>query len=175
MAVYYLLYIVALKKNLSAVVRRGPRWWRRRWVSVYISYTFTMISDLAEKPALGGADFTRRRRGAPALNPHAAETIFRWGHSITGAVAVAGTDAVTAALHPKLKGRTGHAGAGGRVFVVAAVKATVLSLIYLALIDRGAGLGSPALHVPASPPSSSTPWRGCWRGGSGARRARWCR
>jgi len=149
MAVYYLLYIVALRKNLSAGVRRGLLL-AAAVGFVYISYTFTMISDLAEKPALWAGLYLASPGGA-SLNPHVAETIFRWGHSITGAVAVAGIMILWFALfHPQLKGRTDLLALGGRVFVVAAVKATVLSLIYLALIDRtvlGRYLESPALHA----------------------------
>ncbi|HOT01545.1 MAG TPA: hypothetical protein PLY66_11110 [Acidobacteriota bacterium] len=149
MVVYYLLYIVALRKNLSAGVRRGLL----AAVAVgfvYISYTFTMISDLAEKPALWAGLYRSSPEGG-SLNPHVAETICRWGHSIAGAVAVAGIMILWFALfHPQLKGRTDLLALGGRVFVVAAVKATILSLIYLALIDRtvlGRYLESPALHA----------------------------
>jgi hypothetical protein len=149
LVVYYLLYIAALRNTLSDGARRGLLAAAAAGF-VYISYTFTMISDLAEKPALW-AGLYQASPGGASLNPNVLETVFRWGHSIAGAVAVAGIMILWFALfHPKLKGRADLLALGGRVFVVAAAKAAVLGLVYLAVIDRAVlvrYLGSPGLHA----------------------------
>lgn len=149
MFVYYLLYVVALKKNLTDKTRRTLLIFATIGF-VYISYTFTMISDLAEKPHLWGTLYQASPAGE-SLNPSHLETIFRWAHIITGGVAVAGLIIQLFALfHPKVKGDRDLLSFGGRIFILAVLKSSILGLIYLFLLDRlilAKFLHSPGLHV----------------------------
>lgn len=146
---YYLLYIIAVRQKmpektkliLLTVAAAG---------FVYISYTLTMISDLAEKPQLWQALYQSSPSGG-SINPSYLQTIFRWAHSITGGVAVSGIMIQWFALyHPKVKGDRTLLTFGGRVFLLAVLKATILALIYLFTLEKtvfNRFLLSPGLHA----------------------------
>lgn len=148
-ATYYLCYALALRSAPAG---------KARWVMpalvtiglVYVSFTLTMVSDLAEKPQLWSALYLASPAGL-SLNPNFGETLFRWTHTLAGAIAVAGLGIQLFALyHPKYRSNRELLAWGGKVFIMAAAKATILALIYLWLIDRAvlAGfLASPGLHA----------------------------
>jgi len=149
LAAYYLLYAVALKKSLTqkakllllAVAAAG---------FVYVSYTFTIISDLAEKPSLW-AGLYQSSPGGMSVNPSFVETIFRWLHTIAGALAVAGVSIMFFALyHPKGKDNRDPLTFGGRIYMLGIIKAAVFGVIYIFTLDRpifDAFLRSPGLHA----------------------------
>jgi len=148
-AAYYLCYALALRPAPAG----QTRWVPLVLVSlglVYVSLTLTMVSDLAEKPHLWPALYLSSPAGF-SLNPDHWETLFRWAHSLAGAIAVAGIGVQLFALyHPRFRSNRVLLDWGGKVFIVAAVKAAGLSLVYLWLIDREVlvrFLGSPGLHA----------------------------
>lgn len=128
--VYYLLYLVAMKEKLSVssktklliVVLIG---------FIYISYTLTLISDLTEKPDLL-PDLYRSFGGGFAFSPDYGEILFRWLHSIAGALAVAGVSIQLFSIHnKKLAGNSDLLRLGSRTFLHGVILATLLGLIYL--------------------------------------------
>lgn len=132
--VYYLLYLVALSERLShksklillAISAAG---------FVYVSYTFTMISDLAEKPALWQGLY-EASPGGMSVNPSFVETIFRWLHILAGALAVAGMSIMFIALyHPKAQVDRKLLRFGGRMYMLGVIKAAILGLIYIFTLD----------------------------------------
>jgi len=149
LVVYYLLYASALAQKLSpptklvllVVAATGL---------VYISYTFTMISDLAEKPHLWGELYQASPQGL-SLNPSYVETIFRWLHTLAGALAVAGIGIMYMALyHPKIRPNRQLLAFGGRIFMLGVIKAAVFGTVYLFTLDKPiftAFLASPGLHA----------------------------
>jgi len=149
LVVYYLLYIIAVKQRLSDKTRLMLLTIAAAGF-VYISYTFTMISDLAEKPQLWQSLYQSSPSGA-SINPSYLQTIFRWAHIIVGGVAVSGIMIQWFALfHPKVKGDRYLLAFGGRVFLLAVLKATILALIYLFTLDKAVFnrfLLSPGLHA----------------------------
>lgn len=149
LVVYYLLYIVAVRQKLSDRTKLMLLTLATAGF-VYISYTFTMISDLAEKPQLWQALYQSSPAGGN-INPSHLQTIFRWAHIITGGVAVSGIMIQWFALfHPKVRGDRALLTFGGRVFLLAVLKATLLAAVYLFTLDRGIFnrfLLSPGLHA----------------------------
>lgn len=147
--VYYLLYAVALKEHLSqktklillAIAAAG---------FVYISYTFTMISDLVEKPELW-AGLYRSSPGGASINTSFVETIFRWLHMIAGALAVTGMSFTFFALyHPRGRENRDLLIFGGRTYMLGVIMAVLLGLIYLFTLDISiikALVSSPGLHA----------------------------
>jgi len=132
--VYYLLYAVALTKRFSqrtklillAIAAAG---------FVYVSYTFTMISDLVEKPALWEGLY-RSSPGGWSVNPSVVETVFRWLHMLAGALAVAGVSIMFIALyHPGIKIDRNLLTFGGRMYMLGVIKAALLGLIYIFTLD----------------------------------------
>lgn len=148
-AVYYLLYLNAMKKNLSrttrikilAAVLIG---------FIYISYTFTMISDLAIKPHLWQKLYQASPEGM-SLNPSHWQTIFRWGHIIAGAMAVAGIVVqLFAVFHNKVQGNRELLKFGRRVFLIGVIKSSLLGIIYLFTLENAildGLLRSPGIHA----------------------------
>ncbi|MEE9442307.1 MAG: hypothetical protein V3V99_06525 [candidate division Zixibacteria bacterium] len=147
--VYYLLYIASLKKNL-------PDGKRITLISiaavglVYVSYTLTMISDLASKPELWAGLYQASPEGL-SLNPNWIQTFFRWGHAVAGAITVAGVIIQLFTLYyKKVKGNLELFVYGRRIFMIGMIKAAILATIYLLVIDRDIlirFLSSPGLHV----------------------------
>ncbi len=147
--VYYLLYTVSLSGKLSqksklillAVAVAG---------FVYVSYTFTMISDLAEKPELWEGLY-QSSPGGWSVNPSIVETLFRWLHTLAGALAVAGVSIMFIALyHPKVKIDRNLLTFGGRMYMLGVIKAAILGLIYFFTLDGPifrAFAMSPGLHA----------------------------
>ncbi len=147
--VYYLLYTVALTKRLShrsklillAVCAAG---------FVYVSYTFTMISDLAEKPGLWDGLY-RASPGGWSVNPSVVETLFRWLHTLAGALAVAGVSIMFIALyHPKVKIDRSLLTFGGRMYMLGVINAALLGLIYIFTLDSpilSKFAASPGIHA----------------------------
>jgi len=146
---YYLLYLAAMRKSLStrnrllvlAVAAAGM---------IYISYTFTMISDLAVKPNLWPALYASSPDGF-AIDPSFVQTIFRWAHTIIGAVAVAGIVIMLFAVyHKAFIGNRKLLSYGARIFLIALLKGAIFGLIYLFTLDSVVFYGflhSPGLHV----------------------------
>jgi hypothetical protein len=133
--VYYLLYLVSLSGRLSqrsklillAISAAG---------FVYVSYTFTMISDLAEKPGLWEGLY-RLSPGGWSVNPSFVETVFRWLHTLAGALAVAGMSIMFIALyHPGVKIDRNLLTFGGRMYMLGVIKAAVFGIIYLFTLDE---------------------------------------
>ncbi|MCP4569747.1 MAG: hypothetical protein GY841_19375, partial [FCB group bacterium] len=147
--VYYSLYLVAMNKAMSEGVKQMLLYLVLAGL-VYISYTFTMISDLVEKPALWARLYEASPAGT-ALNPSHTETFFRWAHIITGATAVAGIIVQLFALfNKKVTDSRRLLIFGGRVFLMSITTAAVLAIIYLFVIDRqllNRFLLSPGLHA----------------------------
>jgi hypothetical protein len=147
--VYYLLYAVAMRQNLSLGSKQIMLVLAAIGM-VYISYTFTMISDLAEKPFLWNR-IIEANPGGTTLNPSFGETIFRWAHIITGGIAVAGLVIQLFALYlPKIASDRELLRFGGRVYLLGVIKAAVFAVVYLLLIDGQIFkefLGSPGLHA----------------------------
>jgi len=147
--VYYLLYLVAMNRRISPGTK-----FKLLILAVigfiYVSYTFTMISDLAEKPELWQALY-QSSPGGFSLNPSFMETIFRWLHIATGALAVAGLFMMLMALHRKgLQSRQAILRRGGKIFVHGVIVGVLLGLIYIFTLDSeiiGKLLRSPALHA----------------------------
>lgn len=147
--VYYLLYVTSLKKNLTdkkritllSIAAVGL---------VYVSYTLTMISDLAIKPELWAGLYQASPEGM-SLNPNWIQTFFRWGHAIAGAVTVAGIIIQLYTLYyKKVKGNLELFIYGRRIFMIGMIKATILATIYLFVIDWDILMGflsSPGLHT----------------------------
>jgi hypothetical protein len=149
LVVYYILYIVALKKNPG--VSGKIRLLTLALIGlIYISYTLTLISDLAEKPA-ALPDLYRAYDGGFAFSPDFIETLFRWLHMISGAMAVAGIFMILLTLyHKKLKDNRDLLKLGSRSFLHGVILATLFGLIYLFTWDVEiikAFLGSPGLHA----------------------------
>jgi hypothetical protein len=147
--VYYLLYLVSMRKNLSDSARIDLLVLALIGF-VYVSYTLTMISDLAEKPDLWG-ELYRASPAGMSLNPSFGETIFRWLHILAGAMAVFGIVVQLFSIyHKKVKGNRDLLRYGGRIFMLGAIKASLLGLIYFFILDKEiivAFLGSPGLHA----------------------------
>ncbi|MFH1700564.1 MAG: hypothetical protein ABIE07_08255 [Candidatus Zixiibacteriota bacterium] len=147
--VYYLLYTASIKKSL-ADKRRITLLSIAAVGLVYVSYTLTMIADLAIKPELWAALYQSSPEGMN-LNPDWIQTFFRWGHSLAGALTVAGIIIQLFALYyKKVKGNLELFVYGRRIFMIGMIKATILAAIYLLVIDRNilmAFLSSPGLHV----------------------------
>ncbi len=147
LVVYYLLYIVALKEDLTQ---------KSRLILlaiaavefVYISYTLTMISDLAEKPGLW-AGLYRSSPGGFSINPSFVETVFRWLHTIAGALAVSGLSIMFFGLyHPR--GNRNLITFGGRMYMLGVIKAAPLGIIYIFTLDQpifDLFLRSPGVHA----------------------------
>jgi hypothetical protein len=147
--VYYLLYLISMKRSLSVsgklkllvLVLIG---------FIYISYTLTMISDLAEKPDLWAGLYQSSPAGF-SLNPSFGETVFRWLHTLSGALVVAGLFMQLLPLHHKgLKGNRDLLRLGSRTFLHGVILATLFGLIYLFTWNSEiirAFLGSPGLHA----------------------------
>jgi hypothetical protein len=146
---YYMLYFVALKHNLTEKTKIGLLIAAAVGFS-YISLTFTMISDLVEKPNLW-ADLYRISTSGAGLNPDFHETVFRWLHILAGAIAVVGMAITLLPLHyHKVKGNRELLRFGSRIFMLGVVVAAVLGLVYLLVIDRmvlNRFLLSPGLHA----------------------------
>jgi hypothetical protein len=146
---YYLLYLVAMRKGLSEKARRTLLVFAAAGFG-YISYTFTMISDLAEKPGLWPGLYRHSPAGW-SLNPDMLQTVLRWAHVVTGAVTVAGVALLLfARYHPKGKEYPGMTIQGGRIFRMAAPLAAVLAVGYLLALNREVlirFLQSPGLHA----------------------------
>lgn len=130
LATYYLLYAAAMKPGLSS--RTETMLLAGAAVGlIYVSYTLTMISDLAQKPDLWAGLYQSSPSGG-SLNPSWGQTIFRWGHSIAGALAVAGVVIVLFALyHRRLAQNRGLMKFGVKMFLLGTIKATALAIIYL--------------------------------------------
>ncbi|MFH1699087.1 MAG: hypothetical protein ABIE07_00755 [Candidatus Zixiibacteriota bacterium] len=147
--VYYLLYIASLKKNL-ADKKRITLLSIAAVGLVYVSYTLTMISDLASKTELWAGLYQTSPEGF-SLNPNWVQTFFRWGHSIAGALTVAGIIIQLFALYyKKVKGNLELFVYGRRIFMIGMIKAAILATIYLLVIDWDILIGflsSPGLHV----------------------------
>jgi hypothetical protein len=147
--VYCLLYLTALGERLSDTVK--PRLLLLAVIGlVYISYTFTMISDLAEKPHLWAGLYLSSPAGL-SLNPSIGETIFRWLHMVAGAAAVAGVFVQLLSLYnKKVKGDRALLKFGGRMFMMGISAAAIMALIYLITLDSvtlKSFLLSPGLHA----------------------------
>ena len=151
-AVYYLLYLASLGRKLTDGHRVGLLALAAAGM-IYVSFTFTMISDLAAKPYLWTAVFASSPAGWH-LNPCWPETIFRWAHSITGGVAVAGIIIqLYAVLHRQVRLNPELIRFGGRIYLIALIKATVFAIIYLLTLDGDVlrrFLSSPGLHTLAA-------------------------
>jgi len=149
LATYYLLYAAAMKLGLSSRTQMILLWAAAVGL-IYVSYTLTMISDLAQKPDIWGGLYQSSPSGG-SLNPSWGQTIFRWGHSIAGALAVAGVVIVLFALyHRRLAQNRDLMKFGVRMFLLGVIKATVLAIIYLFTLEGiifKAFLVSPGLHA----------------------------
>lgn len=147
--VYYLIYLVAMRKKLTDSARIDLLILALIGF-VYVSYTLTMISDLAEKPDLWG-DLYRASPAGMSLNPSFGETIFRWLHIMAGTVAVFGIAVQFFSIyHKRIKGNWDLLRYGGRLYLLGALKAALLGLIYFFILDKEiivAFLGSPGLHA----------------------------
>ncbi len=147
--VYYLLYLAAMRKSLSDRVRRDLHVIALIGL-VYVSYTFTMISDLASKPDLWQAVYIQSPEGF-SLNPDIVQTFFRWAHTITGGLAVAGIVIQLFALyHPRFKENRELLRFGGKIFIMGAIKASIFAIIYLLTLSSTALIGfmkSPGRHT----------------------------
>ncbi len=146
---YYLLYTVAMKQKLS-IGAKQTMLILAAVCFIYVSYTLTMISDLAEKHFLW-ADLVKSDPGGTVLNPAFGETVFRWAHLISGGIAVAGiVIQLFAIFFPKVAGNRELLRFGARVYFLGVIKAAVFAIIYLFMIDgqvfRGF-LNSPGLHA----------------------------
>lgn len=146
---YSLLYVASTKNGLADGAR--IRLLIPAVVGfVYVSYTFTMISDLGEKPQLWAGLYHSSPAGL-SLNPSVLETIFRWLHIVAGALAVNGMAIQFFALYRgKVRGSLELLRFGGRIYMLGVVKATVLGLIYLFTLDSGVLNGflrSPGVHA----------------------------
>ena len=146
---YYMLYFVALRHNLSDKVKINLLIAAAVGFA-YISLTFTMISDLAEKPNLWAGLYRISTSGA-GLNPDFHETIFRWLHILAGGLAVAGMAVTLLPLHyHKVKGNPDLLRFGSRIFMLGVLSAAIMGLVYLLVIERtvlNRFLLSPGLHA----------------------------
>ncbi len=147
--VYYLLYMVSMSKSMSTAT--SVKLLILAAIGfVYISFTFTMISDLAEKPEIWAGLYQSSPAGA-SFNPEFGETIFRWLHTIVGALAVAGIFTQLLSLyHSKLKGNDEIMKLGGRMFMHGVIIGSVFGLIYLFTLETAIiknFLASPGLHA----------------------------
>lgn len=147
--VYYLLYLAAMRKNMSDKTKRELHVVALIGL-VYVSYTLTMISDLAIKPDLWQSIYIQSPEGFN-LNPDVVQTIFRWAHTITGGLAVAGIIIQLFALyHPRFKESRDLLRFGGKIFIMAAIKASIFAIIYLLTLKSEILIGfmkSPGIHV----------------------------
>ena len=66
--VYYLLYMVAMNKDLSGSIKQLLLLLAVAGL-VYVSYTYTMITDLAEKPGLWAGLYKASPAGASVIPP----------------------------------------------------------------------------------------------------------
>jgi hypothetical protein len=149
LVVYYLLYMVAMRENITVsgkikllmIVLVG---------FIYVSYTLTLISDLTEKPDLL-PELYQASGGWIAFSPNFVETLFRWLHMISGALAVAGIFMQLLSIyHKKLKGDRDLLQLGSRSFLHGVILATLFGLIYLFTWDVEViktFLKSPGLHA----------------------------
>ena len=147
--VYYLLYLVSMHKTMST----GTRVKLLLLAAIgfaYVSFTFTMVSDLAEKPDLW-AGLYRSSAGGWSLNPAIDETIFRWLHIVVGALAVTGIFTQLLSLyHAKLRNNNEIFSLGGRMFMHGVIIGSILGLVYLFTLDSEIirdFLASPGLHA----------------------------
>ena len=117
---------------------------------VYVSLTFTMISDLAIKPYLWEGLYQSSPAGTH-LNPSWGQVLFRWAHMISGALAVAGICIQAATLLiAKVKGNRDLIKFGGKMFLLGTLKATLFGVIYLFTLEPAVLKGflqSPGMHV----------------------------
>ncbi len=148
-AVYYLLYMASMKENLSDSSR--VKLLIGAFLGMlYISLTLTTMSDLASKPYLW-AEMYKACPGGWSLNPSWGQTIFRWLHIVTGALAVGGiVIQVYTLYHSKVKGNRDLMNFGGKMFLMGTLKATIFAIIYLFTLEPMVLIGflaSPGFHV----------------------------
>lgn len=147
--VYYLLYAASLKKKIADSARIKLLIFALIGL-VYISFTFTMLSDLASKPYLWSELYLSSPAGC-SLNPSWGQTIFRWAHAVTGALAVAGIIIQLYTLFvAKVRGNRDLLNFGGRMFLLGTLKATLFAIIYLITLEPMVlrnFLASPGMHV----------------------------
>ncbi|MCK5124832.1 MAG: hypothetical protein KAR42_01110 [candidate division Zixibacteria bacterium] len=149
LVVYYLFYTASIKKSLSDSGRI-----KLLLISltglVFVSFTITMISDLASKPYLW-AELYQSSPSGWSLNPSWGQTIFRWIHIMSGALAVAGIIIQLYVLYfDKVKGNRELLFFGGRVFLMGVLSAATAAVIYLLTLEPVVlrqFLHSPGLHV----------------------------
>ncbi len=147
--VYYLLYAASLSGNMTT----GKKLMLLFPAGIglaYLSFTFTSISDLAEKPALWAAMYTASPEGF-SINPDIGEYIFRWTHMLAGAITVAGLVIMLFTVyHPKVEGNHSLRQFGAKMFLMGVMAAAVLAIIYLLVIPRDIFTGflqSAGLHA----------------------------
>jgi len=149
LVVYYLLYLVSLKPNLTDGTR-GKILILAAIGFVYVSYTLSLLLDLTEKPDLW-ASLYLASGGGFIISPDFLEVLFRWLHMIAGALAVAGIFIQVFSLHNKnFKDDRGLQKFGARVFLHGVILATLFGLTYLFTWDVAtikAFLKSPGLHA----------------------------
>lgn len=150
--VYYLLYMASLKKKLSDGGRIKLLIFALIGL-VYISLTLTMLSDLASKPYLWSELYLSSPSGT-SLNPSWGQTIFRWLHAVTGALAVSGIIVQLYGVYfAKVKGNRELINFGGKIFLIGTLKATLFAIIYLITLEPQVlkqFLASPGMHVMAT-------------------------
>jgi len=146
---YYLLYLVAMKKNISLSIKTNILWLALIGL-IFISFTYTALSDLAEKPELWN-NLYKAAPGGTSLNPDWMQIFFRWAHMAVGAMAVAGIGILIFSLYfPKVKDNPDLQRFGARIYLLGVIKAALFGLIYLFTIDTKIlmeFLGSPGLHA----------------------------
>lgn len=147
-AVYYLIYAVALKdfapsKQRTLLFLAGIG-------LIYVSLTFTMISDLSMRP-LSLPELYHRSQAGTIINPHIGHVILRWLHLVIGGFAVASLSLQLFALyHPKAKGNRELLKLGARLFMMMIMTAAVFALIYLFTLQNSiltVFLASPGIHA----------------------------
>jgi hypothetical protein len=149
LVVYYLLYLVAMKKSLSPSSRLAFLGLAAVGF-LYISYTLTLVSDLTEKPDLLPGLYAIYQGGFIFI-PDTWEVLSRWLHILAGAMAVGGMFIqLLAVYHHDFHGDRELQKFGSRVFMHGVILATLLGLVYLFTLDSKlilAFLKSPGLHA----------------------------